>query len=130
MLEWVREEIEREASEIQTGYTSSPFDRGRRSGLIRALAIVEAAQGEIPGGVEVPPVVSRYLEAHGLVAVAASDLTQASKDACPFPLHDSGPFGRTHVSEVGEVCGLSVLMCEACGNVTFEKPVLFGGAPS
>lgn len=91
--------------------------------------------------VELPLVVSRYLENYGMVAVPQHELDKLrNKDepeSCPYPLH-SGLYGHmNHKKYVGQICekgdtpkeyvlsGLLVVQCEACQHVTFETPMVF-----
>jgi hypothetical protein len=88
-----------------------------------------------------PEVVRKYLVRAGVVALSIDQYRQLydaaytrNEKGCPYPLH-TDPWGHpNHHRYVGRICekegdfgaGLSVVQCEACGNVTFETPVAIG----
>lgn len=87
---------------------------------------------------DLPQIVRSYLVRHNVVALSIDqyrelyDLAYArSESGCPYPLHRDFWGGFNHARFVGRICeneddvmsGLSVEQCEACGNVTFHRPV-------
>ena len=86
---------------------------------------------------ELPEVVRRYLVNHNYVALTLEqyrelhDEARARRDeSCPYPLHRDLWGSWNHRRYVGTICekegdlsGLSVEQCEACGHVTFHRPV-------